>query len=254
MKTVILAGGYGTRISEETSSKPKPMVEIGKMPILWHIMKVYSTYELNDFVICCGYKADVIKEYFLNSFKLENVQRGGDHTKMTIIQEPAKPLYVTLVDTGLDTMTGGRLKRVERYLENNTFCFTYGDTLNDVNIRDLVSFHKKKNLLATVTACRPPEKYGVLVLRDDKVAEFKEKPVREDWVNGGYFVLEPKVFDLIDDDKTIWERESMNRLVQDSQLGAYKHVGFYQPMDTISDKNYLNKLWESGSAPWKVWK
>ncbi len=254
MKAVILAGGFGTRISEETQIKPKPMIEIGGMPILWHIMKSYSAYGINEFVICCGYKAEAIKDYFLNSFKLENVQDSQSHTEMTIIQESCKPWNITLVDTGLDTMTGGRLKRVEKYVGNDTFCFTYGDTLNNVNIKNLIVFHKKKNLLGTVTACRPPEKYGVFVLQDDKVSEFKEKQTRDDWVNGGYFVLEPQVFDLISDDSTIWEKEPMDKLVKNGHLGAYRHTEFYQPMDTLSDKNHLNKLWESGNAPWKVWK
>ncbi len=253
MKAVILAGGLGTRISEETSSKPKPLIEIGGMPILWHIMKIYSSYGINDFVICCGYKVEVIKDYFLRSFKLENVRHDKNNTEITIIQESSKPWNVALVDTGLDTMTGGRLKRIKKYVGNTTFCFTYGDTLNNVDIKNLIEFHKKKKLLGTVTACIPPEKYGVFVLQDDKVSEFKEKPVREDWVNGGYFVLEPQVFDLIIGDDTIWEKEPMNELVKNGQLGAYKHTDFYQPMDTLNDKNYLNKLWESGNALWKIW-
>ena len=173
---------------------------------------------------------------------------------MIVFQESTKPWNVILVDTGQNTMTGGRLKRVQKYVGDNTFCFTYGDTLNNVNIKDLILFHKKKNLFATVTACRPPEKYGVLILEKDKVVEFKEKPVRDNWVNGGYFVMESKVFDLIDNDATTWEKEPMSRLVKNNQIGAYKHINFYQPMDTVSDKNYLNKLWESGNAPWKVWK
>ena len=254
MKVVILAGGLGTRISEETHLKPKPMIEIGGKPILWHIMKIYSTYDLNDFIICCGYKIEVIKDYFLNSLKSENVQHHQNHTEMTIIHESSKSWNIILVDTGLETMTGGRLKRVEKYVGNNTFCFTYGDTLNNINIKNMIAFHKKKNLLGTVTACRPPEKYGVFVLRDDTVSKFEEKQERDDWVNGGYFVLEPKVFDLINNDNTVWEKEPMNELVKNEQLGAYKHTGFYQPMDTISEKNYLNKLWELGNAPWKVWK
>ena len=254
MKAVILAGGLGTRISEETHLKPKPMIEVGGKPILWHIMKSYSAYGINEFVICCGYKGDTIKEYFLNSFKLENVKQGQDFTEMTVIQESTNTWNVILVDTGQNTMTGGRLKRVEKYVGDNTFCFTYGDTLNNVNIKDLILFHKKKKLSATVTACRPPEKYGVLILEDDKVIEFKEKHVRDDWVNGGYFVMESKVFDLIDNDTTVWEKEPMSRLVKSNQIRAYMHTHFYQPMDTISDKNYLNKLWESDSAPWKVWK
>ena len=254
MKAVILAGGLGTRISEETKTKPKPMIEIGNRPILWHIMKIYSTYGINEFVICCGYKGDRIKKYFLTSFKTENVKQNQDFTEMIVFQESTKPWNVILVDTGQNTMTGGRLKRVQKYVGDNTFCFTYGDTLNNVNIKDLILFHKKKNLFATVTACRPPEKYGVLILEKDKVVEFKEKPVRDNWVNGGYFVMESKVFDLIDNDATTWEKEPMSRLVKNNQIGAYKHINFYQPMDTVSDKNYLNKLWESGNAPWKVWK
>ncbi len=252
MKVVILAGGLGTRISEETN--PKPMVEIGGKPILWHIMKNYSTYGLNDFIICCGYKMEAIKEYFLNSLNSENIQSSKNHVEMTIIQELTKTWNVTLVNTGLETMTGGRLKRIEKYVGNDTFCFTYGDTLNNLNIKNLIEFHKKKKLLATVTACRPPEKYGILILQDDIVSKFKEKQVRDEWVNGGYFVLESKVFDLITNDNTIWEKEPMNELVKNKQLAAYEHTGFYQPMDTISEKNYLNKLWESGNAAWKVWK
>ena len=255
MKAVILAGGLGTRISEETSSKPKPLIDIGGMPILWHIMKIYSSYGINDFVICCGYKGYMIKEYFANySLHMSDVTFDMKNNSMEVHHKSVEPWKVTLVDTGLDTMTGGRLKRVEKHVGNNTFCFTYGDTLNNVNIENIIAFHKKKNLVCTVTACRPPEKYGVFVLQDDKVSEFKEKPVREDWVNGGYFVLEPQVFDLIDGDNTIWEKEPMDKLVKSGQLGAYKHMGFYQSMDTLNDKNYLNKLWESGNAPWKVWK
>ena len=253
MKVVILAGGLGTRISEETLLKPKPMIEIGNKPILWHIMKSYSSYGINEFVICCGYKGNIIKEYFLNSFKLKNIKLNQDFSEMTVIQESTKPWNVILVDTGENTMTGGRLKRVKKYVGDNTFCLTYGDTLNNVNIKNLISFHKKKNLLATVTACRPPEKYGVLILESDKVIDFKEKPVRDDWVNGGYFVMESKVFDLIDNDTTVWEKEPMNKLVKNGQINAYRHTDFYQSMDTISDKNYLNKLWKSDNATWKVW-
>jgi glucose-1-phosphate cytidylyltransferase len=253
MKVVILAGGLGTRISEESHLKPKPMIEIGDKPILWHIMKTYSSYGINEFIICCGYKGNIIKEYFLNSFKVESVKREKDFIEMIIIQKSTEPWNIILVDTGESTMTGGRLKRVKKYVGNNTFCLTYGDTLNNVNIKNLISFHKKKNLLATVTACRPPEKYGVLILKNDKVIEFKEKPVRDDWVNGGYFVMESKVFDLIDDDATVWEKEPMNKLVKNSQINAYMHTDFYQSMDTISDKNYLNKLWKSNNATWKIW-
>jgi len=253
MKAVILAGGLGTRISEESNLKPKPMIEIGNKPILWHIMKSYSSYGINEFIICCGYKGDVIKKYFLNSFKLKNIKLSQDFSEMTVIQESTNSWKVVLVDTGQNTMTGGRLKRVKKFVGKNTFCFTYGDTLSNLNIQDLISFHKKKNQLATVTACRPPEKYGVLILKNDQVVEFKEKPVRDDWVNGGFFVLEPKILEYISDDSTVWEKEPMEKLVTENQLAAYKHTGFYQSMDTLSDKNKLVKMWESGKIPWKVW-
>jgi len=234
MKVVILAGGLGTRISEETKSKPKPMIKIGNKPILWHIMKIYSHYGINDFVVCCGYKSNVIKEYF---------------------KENKIPWEVKLVDTGLKTMTGGRLKKVEKYLDKDTFCFTYGDTLNDVNIKKLIKFHQSKKKLATVTACHPPEKYGVLKLQNEKVAEFKEKPKKENkWVNGGFFVLEPNIFDHIKNDKTIWEKYPMEKLVKMNQLVAYRHKGFYQPMDTMSDKKILDGMWKRKTASWKVWK
>jgi len=234
MKAVILAGGLGTRIYEETKSKPKPMIKIGNKPILWHIMKIYSHYGINDFVVCCGYKSNVIKEYF---------------------KENKIPWEVKLVDTGLKTMTGGRLKKVEKYLDKDTFCFTYGDTLNDVNIKKLIKFHQSKKKLATVTACHPPEKYGVLKLQNEKVAEFKEKPKKENkWVNGGFFVLEPNIFDHIKNDKTIWEKHPMEKLVKMNQLVAYRHKGFYQPMDTMSDKKILDGMWKRKTASWKVWK
>ena len=234
MKAVILAGGLGTRIYEETKSKPKPMIKIGNKPILWHIMKIYSHYGINDFVVCCGYKSNIIKEYF---------------------KENKIPWEVKLVDTGLKTMTGGRLKKVEKYLDNDTFCFTYGDTLNDVNIKKLIKFHQSKKKLATVTACHPPEKYGVLKLQNEKVTEFKEKPKKEnEWVNGGFFVLEPNIFDHIKNDKTIWEKDPMKKLVKMNQLVAYRHNGFYQPMDTMSDKKILDDMWKRKNASWKVWK
>jgi len=234
MKAVILAGGLGTRIYEETKSKPKPMIKIGNKPILWHIMKIYSHYGINDFVVCCGYKSNIIKEYF---------------------KENKIPWEVKLVDTGLKTMTGGRLKKVEKYLDNDTFCFTYGDTLNDVNIKKLIKFHQSKKKLATVTACHPPEKYGVLKLQNEKVTEFKEKPKKEnEWVNGGFFVLEPNIFDYIKNDKTIWEKDPMKKLVKMNQLVAYRHNGFYQPMDTMSDKKNLDDMWKRKNASWKVWK
>ena len=233
MKAVILAGGYGTRISEETHLKPKPMVEIGGKPILWHIMKIYSHHGINEFVICCGYKAELIQEY---------------------IQKLDEPWTIIPVDTGINTMTGGRLKLVKKYVENETFCFTYGDTLNDIQIDKLISFHFDKKVLATVTACKPPEKYGLLKIENEKVVDFQEKPhVEGKWVNGGFFVLNPKVFDYIKDDSTVWEKEPMEKLTKDGQLSAYKHRGFYQPMDTISDKNHLEKLWQNNQASWKVW-
>jgi len=233
MKAVILAGGYGTRLSEETHLKPKPMVEIGGKPILWHIMKIYSHHGINEFVICCGHKAELIQEY---------------------IQKLDEPWTITPVDTGVNTMTGGRLKLVKKYVENETFCFTYGDTLNDVKINELIDFHSDKKVLATVTACKPPEKYGLLKIENEKVIDFQEKPhIEGEWVNGGFFVLNPQVFDYIKTDSTVWEKEPMEKLTKDGQLSAYKHRGFYQPMDTISDKNYLEKLWQNNQASWKVW-
>ena len=232
---MILAGGLGTRISEETLVKPKPLIEIGGMPILWHIMKIYSHYNINDFVICCGYKGNKIKEYF---------EQNKDES-----------WEVKCVDTGLKTMTGGRLKRIKKYIDGNTFCFTYGDTVNDLNIKKLIEFHNNNKIIATVTACHPPEKYGVLKLQKEQVVDFQEKPVREgDWVNGGFFVLEPKVFDYIKDDDTVWEKEPMKKLSKCNQLNAYKHTGFYQSMDTLSDKRILEKMWKEKNAPWKVWK
>ena len=231
MKAVILAGGYGSRLSEETHLKPKPMVEIGGKPILWHIMKIYSHHGINEFVICCGHKAELIQEY---------------------IQKLDEPWTITPVDTGINTMTGGRLKLVKKYVENETFCFTYGDTLNDVKINELIDFHSDKKVLATVTACKPPEKYGLLKIENKKVIDFQEKPhVEGEWVNGGFFVLNPQVFDYIKTDSTVWEKEPMEKLTKDGQLSAYKHRGFYQPMDTISDKNYLEKLWQNNQASWK---
>jgi len=231
---VILAGGLGTRISEETHLKPKPMIEVGGKPILWHIMKSYSVYGINDFIICSGYLGNIIEGYFnKNNFGWK----------------------INVVDTGLNSMTGGRLKRIQNFVGNETFCFTYGDTLNDVNIKDLIEFHKKNNTIATVTSCIPPEKYGVLYLKDNKVIDFKEKPDNEkNWVNGGFFVLEPSVFSFIKDDNTIWEKEPMEKIVEKRQLSAFRHTGFYQPMDTLNDKNHLEKLWNGENPPWKKWK
>ena len=255
MKAVILAGGYGTRISEETQTKPKPMVKIGDMPIIWHIMKMYSSYGINDFVICCGYKSHILKQFFLELLLGEYDPDMINKNSIKIQAKISEPWKVTLVDTGVDTMTGGRLKKIKKHLDNDTFCFTYGDTLNDVNIKDLIEFHEKNKTLATVTACIPPEKYGVLYLKDDKVIDFKEKPNNEkDWVNGGFFVLEPEIFSLIKDDLTIWEKEPMEKLVDNGQMLAFKHTGFYQSMDTLNDKKKLEELWKTDKAYWKVWK
>ena len=253
MKLVILAGGFGTRISEETRDKPKPMILIGQKPILWHIMKKYSMYGINDFIICCGYKSEVIKNYFLNEFKIIETFQANDYVKLTIYTDSGN-WSVTLADTGINTMTGGRLKRVEKLIGNDTFHFTYGDTLNDLDIIKLEEFHKKNNATCTVTACKPPEKYGVLIINNNRVEQFKEKPVREDWINGGYFILEPSIFELLHGDETIWEKEPLETLVRNKKLYAYKHYGFYQPMDTISERDFLNNLWNSGNAPWKIWK
>jgi glucose-1-phosphate cytidylyltransferase len=254
MKAVILAGGYGTRISEETQVKPKPLIEIGGMPLLWHIMKTYSTYGINDFIICCGYKGYMIKEYFSNYFlHMSDITIDLKQNKMEVHQKFVEPWKVTLVDTGLDTMTGGRLKRVQKYL-GDTFCFTYGDGLSNVNIAKLVEFHKNKNKLATVTAVQPPGKFGLLNIDGDKVVKFNEKPAGDGgWINGGYFVLEPKVMDYIEGDSTIWEREPIENLSKNDQLNAYKHKDFWHPVDTLWDKNYLEKLWNTGKSDWKTW-
>jgi glucose-1-phosphate cytidylyltransferase len=256
MKAVILAGGLGTRLSEETVSKPKPMVEIGGRPILWHIMKMYSTYGVNDFIICCGYKSYVIKEYFSNYFlHMSDVTFHIGENRIEIIEHRAEPWNVTLVDTGELSMTGGRLKRVKPYLENEeAFCFTYGDGVSDVDIGKLTAFHHSHHKLATVTAVHPRARFGALVLNGDRVVRFQEKPISEGGlINGGYFVLSPKVIEYIAGDDTVWEREPMERLAQDGQLMAYKHAGFWQPMDTLRDKCELESIWQEGKAPWKKW-
>jgi glucose-1-phosphate cytidylyltransferase len=256
MKAVILAGGLGTRISEETLLKPKPMVEIGGKPILWHIMKHYSSYGINEFIICCGYKGYMIKEYFANYFlHMSDVTFDMSNNEMQVHQRNAEPWKVTLVDTGESTMTGGRLKLVKAYVENEeSFCFTYGDGISDVNLNKLIDFHNQIGAQATLTAVYPPARFGVIdVNRDGKVVLFREKPKSEGgYINGGFFVLSPKVIDLIDGDQTVWEREPLEKLVQLGQLAAYSHDGFWQPMDTLRDKNYLEELWNSGTAPWKV--
>ncbi len=254
MKAVILAGGLGTRISEETQVKPKPMIEIGGMPILWHIMKNYSAYGINDFVICCGYRGYMVKEYFANYFlHMSDVTFDLKNNKMEVHRKFAEPWKVTLVDTGLQTMTGGRLKRVKNYLES-TFCFTYGDGLSDIDLSKLIKFHKEKNTIATVTSVQPPGRFGLLDIEGDKISKFLEKPSGDgNWINGGFFVLEPKVFDYLEDDSTIWEGEPLEKLSKEGQLSAYKHTNFWQPLDTLRDKDYLEKLWASGKAPWKIW-
>ncbi len=257
MKVVLLAGGLGTRISEETGLKPKPMIEIGGKPILWHIMKIYSAHGINEFIVCCGYKGYVIKEYFANYFlHMSDVTFDMEKNQMEVHQRHAEPWKITLVDTGENTMTGGRLKRVAPYLQGEeTFCFTYGDGVSDVNITRLVEFHRAHGLQATLTATDPPGRFGAIDIHpDQRVASFKEKPKGDGgMVNGGFFVLSPKVIDLIVDDQTSWEREPLERLAESNQLKAYAHGGFWQPMDTLRDKVYLEELWANGKAPWKVW-
>jgi glucose-1-phosphate cytidylyltransferase len=256
MKAVILAGGGGTRISEETHLKPKPMIEIGGKPLLWHILKTYSHHGVNDFIICCGYKGYVIKEYFANYFlHMSDVTFDMASNEMTVHQRHAEPWKVTLVDTGEASMTGGRLRRVRSYLASEeAFFFTYGDGLADVDIPALLAFHKSRGTLATVTATVPPGRFGALGIRDGQVQSFQEKPAGDSgMINGGFFVLSPKVIDLIEGDATIWEREPMERLAASGQLSAYLHQGFWQPMDTLRDKLQLEELWASGRAPWKVW-
>ena len=255
MKAVILAGGYGTRISEETAIRPKPMVEIGGKPILWHIMKMYSAYDINDFIICCGYKGYLIKEYFANYFlHMSDVIFDIKNNSMDILQNNAETWKVTLIDTGEKTATGGRLKRVRKHLGDEDFCFTYGDGVSDVDIGKLISYHKAQRKLATVTAILPPSRYGVLVVEQNNVKSFEEKPVGDSgWINGGFFVLSPKVIDYIDGDETMWEHVPMRRLARDGKISAFLHRGFWHAMDTLRDKKYLEGLWDSGNPPWKVW-
>ena len=256
MKAVILAGGLGTRIAEETSSRPKPMVEIGGKPILWHIMKMYSAHGVNEFVICCGYKGYMIKEYFANYFlHMSDVTYNMATNTMQVHEQYAEPWKVTLVDTGENTLTGGRLKRVRSYLGDEDFCFTYGDGVGSIDIVKLIQFHKQHGKNATVTAVQPPGRFGALEMQGTEVQSFVEKPHGDGmYINGGFFVLNPKVIDLIDDDSTIWERKPLETLAKTSQLQAFKHDGFWQPMDTLRDKQHLEELWQSGEAPWKVWR
>jgi len=257
MKAVILAGGLGTRISEETHLKPKPMIEIGGMPILWHILKLYSAHGVNDFVICCGYKGYIIKEYFANYFlHMSDVTFDIEKNEMQVHRRSAEPWKVTLVDTGADTLTGGRLKRVSDYIKGEeAFCFTYGDGVSDVDIRASILFHQRHGKLATVTAVLPPGRYGALVRAGDQVTDFVEKPRGDGGViNGGFFVLSPKVLEYIEGDQSSWEGAPLDNLTQNGEMMAFEHRGFWQPMDTLRDKNMLEELWSSGQAPWKQWK
>ncbi len=255
MKAVILAGGFGTRITEETQFKPKPMIEIGGMPLLWHIMKIYSSYDINDFVICCGYKGYIIKEYFANYFlHMSDVTFDIKNNSMEVHQKHAEPWKVTLVDTGINTMTGGRLKKVKNFLDDETFCFTYGDGLSDLNIRESVEFHQKNKKYATITAVKPPGRFGSLEINENIVKKFNEKPDGDgNWINGGFFVLEPTIFDYIKDDSTIWEREPLEKMAEEKQLSSYKHDGFWHSLDTLRDKNNLEELWNNNNPPWKKW-
>lgn len=256
MKCVILAGGLGTRISEETHLKPKPMIEIGGKPILWHIMKIYSAHGVNNFIICCGYKGYVIKEYFANYFMhMSDITFDMSNNSMHVHQKNAEPWQVTLVDTGEDSMTGGRLKRVSEYVKNeDAFCFTYGDGVADIDITSLLAFHRQHGKSASVTAVQPPGRYGALAREGTKISGFIEKPRGDGgWINGGFFVLSPKVLSYIAGDATPWESEPLARLAGEGQLMAYEHKGFWQPMDTLREKNMLEDLWQSGKAPWKTW-
>ena len=255
MKLVILAGGLGTRISEESHLRPKPMIEIGGKPILWHIMKMYSHHGINEFVICLGYKGYLIKEYFSNYFlHMSDVTFSMRDNKMEILQEFAEPWKVTLVDTGENTMTGGRLKRVAPFIGNETFCFTYGDGVSDIDISKLIAFHKSSGRQATVTAIQPPGRYGALNIEYGAVQNFHEKPAGDGaWINGGFFVLEPSVLENIDADNTVWEQQPLQQLALKGQLSAFQHEGFWQAMDTLREKNHLEDLWSSGKAPWKNW-
>lgn len=255
MKAVILAGGFGTRISEETHLKPKPMIEIGGKPILWHIMKIYSTYGVNDFVICLGYKGYLVKEYFANYFlHTSDVTFDLSTNRVETHRHSSEPWRVTLVDTGDKTQTGGRLKRVRAYLGDEEFCFTYGDGLADVNVGGLIEAHRRLATLATVTAVQPPGRWGILTMGEERVIGFQEKPQGDGgWVNGGFFVLSPRVIDYIEGDDTVWEGAPLERLAAERQLSAFAHRGFWQPMDHLRDKQYLESLWAAGKAPWKTW-
>jgi glucose-1-phosphate cytidylyltransferase len=256
MKAVILAGGYGTRLSEETGVRPKPMVEIGEHPILWHILKIYSAHGINDFIICCGYKGHIIKQYFANyCLNRSDVTFDLSTNSMEVHRNPTELWRVTLVDTGDGTMTGGRIKRVREYIGQETFCLTYGDGVSDLDISASIRFHREQKTLATLTAVQPPGRFGTFTLSEGaKITSFREKPRNDGaWINGGFFVLEPGVMDYIEGDATVWERAPLQNLATDGQLAAYKHYGFWHPMDTLRDKNVLVAMWESGEAPWKAW-
>jgi glucose-1-phosphate cytidylyltransferase len=256
MKVVILAGGLGTRISEETTIKPKPMIEIGGKPILWHIMKIYSHYGINEFIICCGYKGYIIKEYFANYFLHQSdITFDMSKNEMKIHQERSEPWKVTLIDTGDNTMTGGRIRRIKNYLnENEDFCLTYGDGVANINIRELIKYHKSHGKIATLSSVFPQARFGSLEIEGNRVKNFVEKPKGDGaLINGGFFVLNPKAVDYIDGDSSIWEQEPLNKLAEEGELMSFKHEDFWQPMDTLRDKHYLEKLWESNKAPWKLW-
>jgi glucose-1-phosphate cytidylyltransferase len=257
MKVVILAGGSGTRITEESAVRPKPMIEIGHRPILWHIMKIYTAHGLTDFIICCGYKGHIIKEYFANYFlRSADVTFDIKNNQLEVHQHCAEPWRVTLVNTGDDSMTGGRIKRIQSYIGGESFCLTYGDGVSDVNVRDLIAFHREKKTFATLTAVQLPGRFGVFALEKEQttITSFAEKPSGDAaWINGGFFVLEPQIFDYIDGDETVWELEPMERLAREKQLSAFRHPGFWRPMDTLRDKIVLDEMWARNEAPWRVW-
>lgn len=255
MKAVILAGGLGTRISEESAVRPKPMIEIGGKPILWHIMKSYASHGIHDFIICCGYKGYVIKEYFANYFlHMSDITIDMSNNSIQVHEKKAEPWKITMVDTGSETQTGGRLKRIAGYIGDQDFCMTYGDGVGSIDIKSLVAFHKEHGKLATMTAVQPPGRFGALELSGSSIKSFLEKPQGDGgWINGGFFVLNPHVLSLIDNDQTVWERQPLESLASQDQLEAYFHQGFWQPMDTLRDKAYLEELWSSGGAPWKSW-
>lgn len=255
MKAIILAGGFGTRISEETHLKPKPMVEIGGKPILWHIMKIYSYYDINEFIICSGYRGYVIKEYFANYFlHMSDITFDIKNNSMEVHKKRSEPWKITIVDTGEETMTGGRLKRVKDYVKDETFCFTYGDGVGNIDIGESIRLHYKNQSKATLTAVQPPGRYGTLMIKEDHVVQFKEKPEGNSaWINGGFFVLEPSVIEYIANDATSWEHYPLEQLAKENELSVYKHYGFWRPMDTLRDRNQLEELWECGQAPWRIW-